>query len=226
MKRTLICAAVLSLAALGGMATTANAGSTYDWTGAYVGLQGGYSWTHSQSTYDDPDLALNFPIAPVEADGFSGGFEGGLNYRVSPRFVVGFEGDVSFANLTDTIPDDAGSYAHGCCQTITSKTDFGANLRGRAGVLVNPHTLLFAAGGLAISHAKVTASDGNISDDATLYGWTVGGGIEQAMSDKVSAKVEYLYTDTGAHTWFKGEDYSSTSTGSASTVRAGINLHF
>jgi len=226
MKRILLCAAVLSLAALGGMAEAANAGSTYDWTGAYVGLQGGYSWTHSQSTYDDSTLALYFPIAPIAADGFSGGFEGGLNYRVSPNFVVGIEGDVSFANLTDTIPDDAGSDAHGCCQTITSTTDFGANVRGRAGVLVNSHTLLFAAGGLTISHAKVTASDGNISDEATLYGWTLGGGVEQAMSDKVSVKVEYLYADTGDHTWFKGEDYSSTSAGNGSTVRAGINLHF
>jgi outer membrane immunogenic protein len=226
MKHAALLAATLSILATGGAADAAGAGAPYTWTGWYVGVQGGYSWTHSQSSYDDPTLALNFPIDPIDASGFSGGFEGGWNYQVNPNFVVGIEGDVSFANLTETIPDLAGSTLHSPGQTITSTTDFGANLRGRAGILVSAHTLLFGAAGLALSHATVTATDGNLSDQATLCGWTIGGGFEEAVTSTVSAKLEYLYSDTGKHTWYDGQAYSSTSTGTGNTLRAGINLHF
>jgi outer membrane immunogenic protein len=217
--------AAFSLAILGGSANAANVASPYNWTGWYAGIQGGYSWSHSQSSYDNSPFT-SFSIDPTNADGLIGGFEGGWNYQASSNFLIGMEGDVSFANLTDTIPDDAGTYAHGCCQTITSTTDFGANLRGRAGVLVNSRTLLFGAAGLAISHVKVTATDGNLSDQATLYGWTIGSGVEQAVTRNVSMKLEYLYTDTGKHTWYDGQAYSSTSSGTGSTMRAGLNLHF
>lgn len=226
MNRASLVAAAFSIVVLGGAAHAADAISPYNWTGFYAGVQGGYSWTHSESSYDDPTLALDFPIDPIDANGLTGGFEGGWNYQASTNFVVGIEGDVSFANLSETIPDLAGSTLHSPGQTITSTTDFGANVRGRAGVLLNNHTLLFGAAGLAVSHAKVTATDGNLSDQAMLYGWTIGGGVEQAVTSKVSLKLEYLYTDTGKHTWYDGQAYSSTSTGTGSTVRAGINLHF
>ena len=84
----------------------------------------------------------------------------------------------------------------------------------------------YDAGGLAFSHTTVSATEGDLSDDANLTGWTIGAGIEQAFTDRISVKFEYLYSEFGDHTWFEGEDYSSTSSSSSSTVRAGINLHF
>jgi outer membrane immunogenic protein len=34
---------------------------------------------------------------------------------------------------------------------------------------------------------------GTFSESRTLWGWAVGGGIEQAIADRWSLKVEYLY---------------------------------
>ena len=39
---------------------------------------------------------------------------------------------------------------------------------------------------------------GSYSD--TYIGWTVGGGVEAALTDQVSAKLEYAYSDFGSRT--------------------------
>ena len=54
----------------------------YGWNGAYIGLQGGYAWTH----VDDGNL-------PFSANGFVGGLYAGYNMQASSNFVVGAEID-------------------------------------------------------------------------------------------------------------------------------------
>ncbi|WP_299641128.1 hypothetical protein [Devosia sp.] len=44
------------------------------------------------------------------------------------------------------------------------------------------------------------------------------------MSDAVTVKTEYLFTDLGEHTWFDGELWSSTSHSTSHTVRVGLNF--
>ncbi len=196
----------------------------YDWSGTYLGLQGGYNWGHSTSAYDfAPFTAV--AIDPMNATGWSGGIEGGVNHQFANRFVLGIEADASLASITDTIPDVAGTLDTLLPQTLTSKTDFGGNLRARFGFAFD-RTLLFGAAGVTASHVTVTATDGDLADHATLIGWTIGGGIEQAVTNRVSVKAEYLYSGFPNHTWFEGEPYSSTSTASGSTVRVGVNVRF
>ena len=53
-------------------------------------------------------------------------------------------------------------------------------------------------------------------------GWTVGGGLEAALSGPWTAKVEYLYADLGRGTSVLGADTKFN----ASIVRAGLNYRF
>jgi hypothetical protein len=74
------------------------ASSAYDWTGIYIGADGGYSWDTSSGTLT---TAEGVPLAPysygVEGP-LAGAFIGG-NYQFN-RFVVGVEGDWQWSNLT------------------------------------------------------------------------------------------------------------------------------
>lgn len=198
----------------------------FSWTGLYLGLQGGYTWGDANSAYDDPLLAAVAPIDTMNLDGWLGGITGGVNYQFANGVVIGLEADIAYADISDTVYDVAADVVNSDPgNTITSKTDVVGSVRGRLGYAFD-RTLLYGTGGLAFSHTTVSATEGDLSDDANLTGWTIGAGIEQAFTDRISVKFEYLYSEFGDHTWFEGEDYSSTSSSSSSTVRAGINLHF
>jgi outer membrane immunogenic protein len=197
--------------------------SAYSWTGPYIGVQGGYSWAHAAQTYDDTNVPAT--INPMSPTGWGGGFEGGVNYQFASGLVIGAEADVTFANITDTIPDNLANMTAGPDQTVTATTDLAYNLRGRLGFAVG-RTLIYGAAGYAGAHATVKSSYGNLSDEGTLSGWTAGGGLEQALTQNVSARIEYLYTHHGDHTWYAGAPYAATGDDDTSTVRAGLNLHF
>ncbi len=194
--------------------------SGYNWSGVYVGLEGGYSWGRAATHYDEAGFDT-VPIGTMSPEGWLGGATVGFNYEFSNGFVAGVEGDVSAADISDTVPDLTG----GPDDTLTGKTDVTGSIRGRLGYAAG-RTLFYGTGGLALAHSKVSATDGNLSDSATLTGWTAGGGIEQAVTQKISLKAEYLYSSFGNHTWFEGEPWQSTGDSSSSTVRVGLNLHF
>lgn len=196
----------------------------FDWSGFYAGANGGYAWGNAPSHYDDPFGPTIFgstPIATMHASGGYGGVQLGLNHLFASDIVLGVEGDISFGDISDTIPDDAG----GAPNTVTSRTDMGGTLRGRIGKAFG-HTLLYGTGGLSWAHVTITATDGPLSDNATLFGWNIGLGVEHALTETVSVKLEYLYTDFGSHSWFAGQPWQSTGTSTSNAIRAGINVHF
>jgi outer membrane immunogenic protein len=79
---------------------------------------------------------------------------------------------------------------------------------------------------VAGSNAKVSATDGPLTESAFLVGWTVGGGIEYALTKNWSVKAEYLHVDLGQHTWFAGEFWQSSPTSTSETIRFGVNYKF
>ncbi len=73
------------------------ASGTYNWTGVYAGIDGGYGWETSSGTLS---TAGGVPLAPYgygAAGSFAGAFVGG-NYQFS-QFVIGAEADRQWSNL-------------------------------------------------------------------------------------------------------------------------------
>jgi opacity protein-like surface antigen len=77
-------------------------------------------------------------------------------------------------------------------------------IRGtRLGVLWGPSTLLYGTFGVAYGQVKEDAIVSRGAQSASLTfqdwkaGWTAGGGIETAVGNGWSAKLEYLYMDLG-----------------------------
>lgn len=172
--------------------------SAFSWSGPYLGLQGGYNWGNA----DVSGGSFN-------TDGWLGGIYGGYNYQVAPNWVLGLEGDVN-ANGSD-----------GSNGVLKVENPWDASLRLRAGYAVD-RFLVYGTGGLAFGEVK--AKDASYSDSATRTGWTLGGGVEAAVTDHVTTRVEYRYTDLGKDSYDLTTPTDIDSSGSRLTVGLGFKF--
>jgi outer membrane immunogenic protein len=182
-----------------------------NWTGFYIGLNGGGGWGSS-----------NWNGVPAKFD-VSGGMVGGtLGYNWQfGTWVVGLEGDIDWSNIN-------GSDCGGFCQT---KNDFLSTIRGRVGYTFD-RWMPYVTGGAAIGNIKAT-SPGSSDVSGTNVGWTVGTGIEYAFAPNWSAKVEYLYVDLGNIDCGSSLSASCAISGpgnkvdfTTNIVRGGVNFRF
>ncbi len=160
----------------------------YNWTGFYVGLQGGYQWGRNRHT-----------IAGAVVDGVSYDpkgwmFGGHVGYNVQVnQLVFGFEGDVEWTNTraTGAYPGAAAPFSH------RTRIDWQGSLRGRFGFAFD-RALIYLTGGAAFANIKHNINSApNINYSDTRFGWTIGAGLEYALTNNITARGEYRYTDYG-----------------------------
>ena len=188
------------------------------WSGFYIGLHAGGGWTNAPGTTTVHSTTLaQFPaILPTINEGGSrvmnlggvqAGVQAGYNFDMGNRFILGVEADFAYSGLSGSqtpyglIPVVNGRY--GFSQSM--KTDWQATVRGRVGYSVFDSLLVYATGGVAFTKLNYAS---NFADDFVEYeffrlkstrtGWTVGGGLEYAISPNWSAKLEYLHTECGS----------------------------
>jgi outer membrane immunogenic protein len=152
---------------------------TYDWSGFYLGINGGGGWGRSTWT-----TTGSFDT--------SGGLVGGTigyNYQIN-QVVLGLEGDIDWADINGSVTNA------GCPSTACTTTDnWLSTVRGRLGYAAD-RFMPYVTGGAAFGDVKATGP-GLSGTDTTNAGWTVGGGIEFAIAGHWTAKAEYLYVDLG-----------------------------
>lgn len=253
MKSSILISATL----LATMATPAFA-EDEDWTGPYAGVHAGYSTGQSDSdvalsgAWTSESTALQSYVADNFSDrrkpeGFNFGAQLGYNYQTAGNFVIGAEGDFSVLSADDarstglvpTTPFPALSYNFG--NAVDAKHMF--SLRAKAGVALDK-TLIYATGGWAWVNTEVGAtmqSNGGYNKAGTakktLDGFIVGGGIEQKLGSKVSARIDYAFTDQGSQVYTTAYQPGSTFTSPVYTetvkqdlklhlIRVGVNFHF
>ncbi len=147
----------------------------YNWTGFYVGGNGGYSWGEGRTSLDGtlstvtntsvfrtasgpgaagpitttgPVVLATTGSANSRIDGAIAGGQIGYNWQIDRMWVVGLEADLQWSG-------ERGSVANLCITagcTLVANYDthlkwFGT-FRSRAGVLVDPRVLVYATGGL------------------------------------------------------------------------------
>jgi outer membrane immunogenic protein len=202
-------AADLSLAPLY-KAPPSEVNQAYNWTGFYLGVNGGGGWGHSwwdaNSTH-------------VDLSGAQVGGTAGYNWQFG-RTVFGVESDLDWSNLKGTTISTLCPV--GCS---TSDTWLGT-VRGRLGYAFGG-VLPYLTGGLAVGDIRA-ATPGFAGDSSTNAGWTVGGGLEVALPGNWTAKAEYLHVDLGKFNC--GTDCGVAPTDNVSMhdnlVRAGVDYHF
>ncbi len=182
------------------------------WTGFYLGaaLSG-----NAARTGIDGDFGAD----KVFARGFDASILAGYNWQAG-RMVYGLETDIGKGRLKAGRDNGIDSYS----------TDFGVqgSIRARAGYLVTPSFMVYATGGFAYAHSKI--SNDAIAGDTTkqwFTGWQGGVGTELKLDPRWSLRLEYLYTDYGAKT-ITGPVSGLTNTFDPTmhTVRAGLTFKF
>ena len=182
-------------------------GSRHD--GAYIGGTVGYSSTVFSADVQGIDLG---------ADGaFVGGYVG--FGKVVSGVYLGIEAD---AVLTDVSGDINNGYV-----TVTGSTDWLASVRGRIGLPLGP-ALVYGTVGVAFADVelKETNEGGSISPSETMIGVAGGGGVELAITDNLSARLEAIYYAFPDEKFDFGEFGKVEVDQSVTVVRAGVGFKF
>ncbi len=193
--------------------------AVYNWTGFYLGGNIGWGWTDGSA--DIASTGLRGSIFG-SGDGFLGGIQGGYNWQNGP-WVVGVELD--FQGSTG----DGDVRGLGNRVVFNAETPWFGTLRGRLGYAAWDRTLLYATGGALYGKSEFSgnvAGFGPFSSSETYWTWTVGGGVEWAVADRWTAKLEYLYA--GSPSDVPDIPRVAIIDGSTDThmVRAGLNYRF
>jgi outer membrane immunogenic protein len=170
----------------------------WSWTGCYVGIEGGGAWGRSRHDALFPGLGANNQITPwFDVSGGVAGGEYGCNQQFGGNWVFGVEGDFSWSgkrgSSNETGP--AGVLAGTTTFSDETKERWISTTRARVGYTWD-RTWLYVTGGLASASVRANVTIpalGTFSDSHTLYGWTVGAGVEYAFWNNWSIKAEYLY---------------------------------
>jgi outer membrane immunogenic protein len=202
-------AADLSLAPLY-KAPPAELTQAYNWTGFYIGANGGGGWGHSWWSAN---------AEHVDLSGAQAGGTAGYNWQYG-NTVVGLEGDMDWSDFKGT------STAAGCGAGCTTNDNWLSTVRGRVGYAFGG-VMPYVTGGLAVGDVAASAP-GFAGASTTNAGWTLGGGLEVALPGNWSAKAEYLHVDLGSFNC--GTNCGPTTPNNVSmhddVVRAGLNYHF
>jgi outer membrane immunogenic protein len=171
-----------------------------DWTGFYLGALAGWTWA---------DFGTDAAAGDVDADGIDGGIYAGANWQWG-NFVVGGEADFIISGVD------------GSEGALNVEQGLNGSLRARAGVALD-RFLAYGTGGAALTEAELSNAAG--SDSSTLWGWTVGAGVEALLTDNITSRVEYRYTDYEDDTFtLGGAPVNSDLT--THSLRAGVGYKF
>jgi outer membrane immunogenic protein len=191
--------------------------AAYNWNGLYLGLNAGGAFGSEANTASGGGVSAT---ASQNLPGFIGGAQIGVNYQIG---VVVWGGEADFDASTQN-----GSLASGVLSG-TSQMPWFATLRGRLGVAFDRVLVYGTAGGAAGElRSNFSIPTGPTSTTVTYGTWTAGAGLEYAISDNLSVRVEYLYLDTGNVT--TGDIGPPTTTVTSrlkdNIMRAGLNYRF
>jgi outer membrane immunogenic protein len=238
----------------------------FTWTGFYIGLNAGGLWPSGSrsATIFDPAagtdggfLNAEFPGGlGSQSVGFIGGGQAGYNWQTG-AFVLGVETDFDGTTVSKSFNNVGVPFAGAGVPAILAGDFLSVNgkaslswlgtTRARVGFVATPDNrlMIYATGGVAYGGGSANFSvfdsttgsffTGNPS--STRVGWTIGGGVEYAVTNNITIKGEYLYADLGksdfttvgnaaAATFFPGVFASGHISYNASIFRAGVNSKF
>lgn len=151
------------------VATESYSAPAGNWSGAYVG--GGITYDMGKFTGSTDGR---------DANDIGGTVYGGYNMQ-SGSIVYGGEADISYNG-------EDGSAGAG----LKGTQGVNGSIRGRVGYDLNPF-LVYGTAGVAVANHELEGNGTN--DEKLAAGYTVGAGVETFVTDNITARVEYRYSD-------------------------------
>ena len=185
----------------------------------YIGGRFGFGFGGTDTQVNPlPDPVSFGALMPTTLESSFGGPFGGVYAGYDQQYgqlIAGIVADFNWGNVTSSERSSPIIQNNGTPFSVSSFIDsnqeiewFGS-LRGRAGVQLN-RIVLYATGGLAYGNVTYSALTrfppvGDFEYPAylsdTKWGWTLGGGLEVAITDCLTWKIEYLYYDLGSESF-------------------------
>ena len=147
--------------------------SSGNWEGAYIGGKLTHQWGKTKMGKD------------YNAKGFGGGVYGGYNMQ-DGQIVYGGEADLNYSGIDKTYKD------------VEAQQGLNGSLRARVGYDLSP-ALVYATGGIAATNMEVT--DKTSDSNKTLLGATIGAGVETKITESITARTEYRFTNYQTQTF-------------------------
>jgi high affinity Mn2+ porin len=189
--------------------------AAYNWNGFYAGGHLGVAWGNSNWSAG-PGISGSTNLFQKldtfdEGGSFFTGLQGGYNYLLPNRILLGAEVDASFP-AWPTLPTGVNPFgvSIGGSSTFTSPT-LGAvsfaetvlasgTARGRIGYAPG-QWLLYTTGGFAWTYDRQSLTQVSTGNTETPFvwrlGWTAGAGVEVPIAPRWTARLEYLFFDYG-----------------------------
>jgi opacity protein-like surface antigen/outer membrane protease len=187
----------------------APASPAWFWTGFYGGAHiGAVAGTANFANPFGASIFGDNVITP----GFLAGGQIGYNWQVpNSNWVLGVEGVASWltSDGTNTCLAFSGLFVSANCR---AQPNMMSDLTARVGWAYghSNHSLVYAKGGAAFVHNQIdiatNATPGfglaplNTTSSFTKIGWTIGAGVEHAITPAWSVKLEYDYVGLGGET--------------------------
>jgi outer membrane immunogenic protein len=189
----------------------------FTWTGFYAGVNFGYG----SGKFNGANGGIF-----GKADGGVVGATLGYNYQVG-QALLGVEGDYDFVSAKNTNIVTGRGFGIGAA-SATGKVSDMLTARARLGYSID-RALLFVTGGYAGASVKTSIVDPTIpasfSSSEWRNGYALGGGLEYAFTQNISAKAEYLYTSFGSKSSLSAPWVSNVGV-HQNLIRGGVNYRF
>lgn len=161
--------------------------SSYDWSGAYIGIQAGGRWAET-----DTQARGNITMAPgaIKPEGGLLGSYAGYNFQLG-GIVIGAEAGV-IINTISSYRDIGDNYR------IKDSAKTLASINARLGYAID-RTLIYGSAGYTRArygsehHKDLTVE----SYSNSLNGYNIGIGAEYAFTDNIIGRAEYRYFNFG-----------------------------
>jgi outer membrane immunogenic protein len=228
----------------------------FTWTGFYVGVNAGAGFNNRNNGYvtngfGTTTFVTSSGFGNGNDVGFTGGGQVGYNWQFG-SWVIGAETDIQgiagnnhnndFFGVTPTFATATGPGLPPGVVVVPGGgvrgLDWFGTVRARAGVAFD-RALIYATGGFAYGGGGGN-NNGFVFDNgsSTRTGWTVGGGVEYAFTNNLTAKIEGLYVNLGNGNHNNGGVFYDTASNTIfvgsgrhhnndfGVVRAGLNYKF
>ncbi|WP_028032334.1 outer membrane protein [Chelativorans sp. J32] len=189
----------------------------FDWSGAYIGVFGGVTTGDFKYNVSSANFGLG-----LKGSGFIGGAQVGYDWQMN-NWVLGAVADIAATNHKADVSLDATSPR----LDAAPKLKYLGTVRARAGYAWD-RTLFYGHGGFAYGKTELslTAAGNTAKASQNRTGWTIGAGVEYAMTDRISLGTEYSYVDLGKKDIFNFGANSLKEDVTFHSLRALLNVRF
>jgi outer membrane immunogenic protein len=169
----------------------------FNWTGFRVGLQGGWAGAGDDrlGLFSNTAIGSSRNLGQLAPNGGYIGLNVGYDHQFAgTAFVAGIMADIDLPFMERSRQGTRGALAY----YGKSEVEWTASIRGRLGYSFG-RVLVYGTGGVAFAQSDYTVRTtapvvSRISSNTNHVGYTVGGGLEYAITNNLILGAEYRWT--------------------------------